>query len=286
MKKNLILMMLLLAGAVSASAQTPEKPTGATMVVTGKMVNKGAIVSKLPIDLRTKPEEISTIDNQEDGYIQTPFLYVDANTLFNNDGEACIGCGLPTPKPCDGAIIYDAAWNYVSGSLPGDGAKVGGADATTNQSWSPEITATGAWNATALDSYFTKANVDLCVYKTNYKSSGVQNGTTTWADAVNNCANGNYADGDATVGWYLPNERELQSIYQAIGGNGSAAVSFGNLSTGSGIIATTAENMALGFYWSSTEYDDNSPLTFFFEKGNRSVTSKTNNDYVRCVRRL
>lgn len=275
-------MMLLLAGAVSASAQTPEKPTGATMVVTGKMVNKGAIVSKLPIDLRTNPEEISTIDNQEDGYIQTPFLYVDANTLFNNDGETCIGCGLPTPKPCDGAIIYDAAWNYVSGSLPGDGAKVGGADATTNQSWSPQITATGDWNATALDSYFTKANVDLCVYKTN----AISGNATTWANAVNNCANGNYADGDDTAGWYLPNERELQSIYQAIGGKGGAAVDFKNLTSSTGEIASTAEPLLRSMYWSSTESSSTSGLAFYMDGGTRHSVGKKLDRDARCVRRL
>ncbi|GHV20773.1 hypothetical protein FACS189428_0210 [Clostridia bacterium] len=184
---------------------------------------------------------------------------------------------------CDGAIIYDAAWNYVSGSLPGDGAKVGGADATTDKAWSPNITTTtGSWSATALDSHFTNANVDLCVYKTNANSGN----TTTWANAVNNCANGNYADGDATVGWYLPNERELQSIYQAIGGNGSSAVNFANLTPSTGTIATTAENMVSNRYWSSTETAAAFGLSFNFNGGGRSNYGKTGNFSVRCVRRL
>ncbi|GHT88203.1 hypothetical protein FACS189474_3010 [Bacteroidia bacterium] len=190
---------------------------------------------------------------------------------------------------CDGAIIYGAAWNYASGSLPGDGAKVGGADDTTNQTWSPNINinSTGEWGATALESYFTKANIDLCVYKKNYKSSGDTNGRTSWVNAVNNCANGTYADGDATVGWYLPNERELQSIYQAIGGNGGSSINFANLNSSTGTISTTAENMVSFTYWSSTEFSDTNGLLFGFSSGNRTTTHKTDSYYyVRCVKRL
>jgi hypothetical protein len=191
---------------------------------------------------------------------------------------------------CDGAIIYasnpyKAAWNYVSGSLPGDGAKAGGASNTGDASWSPNITATGPWNATALDSYFTNANIDLCVYKKNYKSSGDTNGRVGWANAVNNCANGTYADGDPNAGWYLPNMRELQSIYQAIGGAGSSALNFTNLGS-NGTINTTAEDMVANSIWSSTEYDDGRGLTFGFDSGLRDRNMKNSIKFVRCVRRL
>jgi hypothetical protein len=46
MKKNLILMMLLLTGAVSVNGQ--EIPEGHRMIVTGNMVNIGTSVSEIP----------------------------------------------------------------------------------------------------------------------------------------------------------------------------------------------------------------------------------------------
>ncbi|GHS96160.1 hypothetical protein FACS189421_00730 [Bacteroidia bacterium] len=96
------------------NAQAPEKPTGATMVVTGKLVNTGAIVSKLPIDLRTKSGEVSTIDNQKGGDIKTPFLNVDANTLLNNDGNIYVTGGY-FAVPVESFAISPASVNVGVG---------------------------------------------------------------------------------------------------------------------------------------------------------------------------
>jgi hypothetical protein len=183
---------------------------------------------------------------------------------------------------CDGAIIYDAAYDYTS--LPGDGAIGKTVDATTDQTWSPNITATGSFSATALDSYFKKANKDLCVYKTNANGGSY----TTWVNAVNNCGNGSYADGDVNAGWYLPNERELLSIYLALGGSGGSAVNFSNLQAVNGVVATTAENMVSSFYWSSTEYSSTNAIYLDFANGHRGYDSKKYSfGYrVRCVRRI
>jgi hypothetical protein len=191
---------------------------------------------------------------------------------------------------CDGAIIYGAAWNYSNGQ-PGDGAKVGGAaaDNYTDQSWSPNIKTTGVWAAGEgiLDGSFTapSPSIDLCVYKSNGNSG---NGTT-WNNAVNKCASGEYADQDAAAGWYLPNQRELQSIYKAIGGNGSSKIDFSALSTtGLGTVATTAENMVSTHYWRRTEYDASFGLEFYFDMGMREARDKASGtgSSVRCVRRL
>jgi hypothetical protein len=281
--KKMFFLMLLVASAGSMKGQ--EIPNGPKMVVTGNMVNTGALNAAIPVDLRTNAAGVGRIDNKANGDIKTPALNVNTKTLLNNEGNLCVGCepAKPASKPCDGAIIYDAAWDYVSGSLPGDGAKVGGADDTTDQVWSPNIQADGTWNATALDSYFTKANVDLCVYKTNANSGN----PTSWVNAVNNCANGTYADGDATLGWYLPNERELQSIYQAVGGDGWYAGNLEQLSIRStGEIITSAENMVYSFYLSSTEWNRNTGTYFSFSDGRRTNGFKYRPDNARCVRRL
>jgi hypothetical protein len=189
---------------------------------------------------------------------------------------------------CDGAIIYNAAWNYSNGQ-PGDGAKVGGAaaDNRTDQSWSPYIKTIGAWSAgeDLLDDSFTAPapSIDLCVYKSN----GNGGNYSSWNNAVNKCADGTYADRDAGAGWYLPNQRELQSIYKAIGGNGSSKIDFSALATtGLGTVVTTAADMISDVYWSSTEFNDQYALRFRFNNGARTNSDKSGTSYVRCVRRL
>jgi hypothetical protein len=194
---------------------------------------------------------------------------------------------------CDGAIISGGAFNYASGypanngSFAGDGAKAGGASGTTGVNWSPDLNMDqGATSSTALNTWFTAANQDLCVYKRNYKSSGETNGTTTWANAVNNCANGTYADGDATAGWYLPNERELLYLYNALGGTTGSAIDFSNL-TSPNYIATTAENMRSAGYWSSTEHSNPAfANNFYFNNSGRGNNAKSDPNSVRCVRRI
>jgi hypothetical protein len=91
MKKNLILMMLLLAGAASVTGQE------AKMVVTGNLVNKGTIVSEVAIDLRQNADGTGVITNS--GEIKTPALTVDTGTTLNNEesGDICVGCVTVTP---------------------------------------------------------------------------------------------------------------------------------------------------------------------------------------------
>jgi hypothetical protein len=252
------------------------------MVVTGNMVNTGALNAAIPIDLRTNAAGVGQIDNKADGDIKTPALNVSAGTLLNNEADLCVGCEPAKPKPCDGAIIYTAAWDYKD--QPGDGAKDGGAAKDADASWSPNIQITGAWSAgeNIFGDAFKATSIDLCVYKKN----GNNGNPTTWANAVNNCANGSYADGDATAGWYLPNLRELQSIYTSIGGSGGSSINFGNLGS-NGTIATEAENMIPSdYYWSSTESVSQGGLLLRFRDGNRFMSNKANPYLVRCVRRL
>jgi hypothetical protein len=276
--KKMFFLMLLLAGTASMKGQ--EIPDGPKMVVTGNMVNTGVLTAAIPIDLRTNADGVGRIDNKADGDIKTPALNVSAGTLLNNEADLCVGCGPAKPKLCDGAIIYAAAWDYKD--QPGDGAKAGGAANDADASWSPYITTTGNWAAgDILVDEFTATSIDLCVYK----SDGIKDNGTSWANAVNKCADGTYADGDATAGWYLPNEKELRSIYIAIGGSGGAWLDYdaeGSLAN----IVTSADPMFDGYYWSSTESTVKDAMYFGFSTGNTRATGKGLYSRVRCVRRL
>jgi hypothetical protein len=99
MKKNLILMMLLLAGAGSMNGQE------AKMVVTGNLVNKGIIISEVAIDLRQNADGTGVITNT--GEIKTPALTVDTGTTLNNEesGDICVGCAVVTPPVIPGAEV-------------------------------------------------------------------------------------------------------------------------------------------------------------------------------------
>ncbi|GHT50678.1 hypothetical protein FACS189440_18510 [Bacteroidia bacterium] len=110
MKKNLVLMLLFLAGAVSMNGQISDE---SIMVVTGSMVNTGTLISKGPIDLRTNPAKDSQINNTATGDIQTPALTVDEFTLLNNEGDICVGCVTVTP-PVPGQTIEVTAPGYGS----------------------------------------------------------------------------------------------------------------------------------------------------------------------------
>ena len=189
---------------------------------------------------------------------------------------------------CDGVIIKDGARDYKEGSIPGDGAKAGGASNNENAPWpdifiyympllpgSPDF-------VDILSQHFTVAGRDLCVYKTNGNSGG----TTTWADAVNKCADGSYADGDASVGWYLPNAGELMAIYYALGGTkeiGTDFTNFANIQAPS-YVTTTAEPM-ISDSWSSTENATTSAHPVSFVTLSHSQ-EKSNLNHVRCVRRM
>jgi hypothetical protein len=197
---------------------------------------------------------------------------------------------------CDGAVIAGGAYDYKTAftynSVPtniGDGAKYGGASGTNDMAWSPNLNVgSGVYTSdTGLDSYFEPSGADLCVYK----STGANSGTVTWAAAVNGCANGSYADGE--TGWYLPNLRELQAIFIALGNTSSSAnkhggkVNFSQLQSPN-YIATTAANMVADYYWSSTE-DDQSYLAnrLHFNTSYRQDSDKgLVKSYIRCVRRL
>jgi hypothetical protein len=100
MKKNLILMMLLLAGAVSATGQE------AKMVVKGNMVNAGNVTATIPIELRATAGVTNTITNTEDATLLTTVsMEVGSNTKVDNAGFLCVGCAVGTLPPCKVPLI-------------------------------------------------------------------------------------------------------------------------------------------------------------------------------------
>ena len=192
---------------------------------------------------------------------------------------------------CDGAIIKAGARDYKESPTSGDVAKAGGAD---NGSPSPfglkllpgTIQDRGDGNyvnscLAAYNNIFTDTGKDLCVYKVNGNSGG----TTDWANAVNQCADGSYADGDAGAGWYLPNVGELMSIFLALGCSETER----NLTDFAAIqapsyVTTTAESMIPDRYWSSTQNSTIQAYPFVFPYSSSNM--KTGAHYVRCVRRM
>jgi hypothetical protein len=195
---------------------------------------------------------------------------------------------------CDGAVIAGGAFDYASdypannGSTAGDGAKAGGAYNTSAVNWSTQLNAgTGATSSTALDTYFTAANQDLCVYKLNYINHDSQYGAWSWADAVNKCADGTAANGVATDGWYLPNLRELLQIYNALGGTDDTAVDFDNLIEPD-YVENTAEPLLATYYWSSTEWTTGTYAYHFdfSNSGRYNYWKDAPYFYVRCVKRM
>ena len=150
--------------------------------------------------------------------------------------------------PCEGAIIKNGAYNG-----PGPGVY--------NTSLGDSFSA--GWTNAA----FSALNKDLCWNK--------QDAVSTWSAAVSNC----------TGDWRLPNLKELQVLYEALGGTGGSAVNFGNLQSPHSNPGG-ADNMTSDYYWSSTEHGSSFAYVFYFANGLRGDNIKTGNCYVRCVRTL
>jgi hypothetical protein len=181
------------------------------------------------------------------------------------------------PPACPGYVCTNCAYDYSEryGNTSGDRAK--GKKPTQNandESWSPNVSIENQHYVSSdadLFDAFTPANKHLCVYK----MEGSKNGTENWVTAVTACS-GTF---DSYADWYLPNLRELRALYNALGGSGSSVTSpatvFGN------------DGAAMnGNYWSSTEHKASEAHTFNFSNGYRSYSTKSNKNYVRCVRRM
>ncbi|WP_455637720.1 Lcl C-terminal domain-containing protein [Parabacteroides sp.] len=100
------------------------------------------------------------------------------------------------------------------------------------------------------------------------------NGTMSWVDAWNNCKNytGTSDGGSSQAGqWRLPNHKELRMI----------SIVYPQL-LAQGLITAFAAN----FYWSSTEFNNNTAWTVTFLTGYTNYPNKTSANRVRCIRDL
>jgi hypothetical protein len=221
---------------------------------------------------------------------------VKLHVVYNNgteDKRLTLNISLQDCSCCDGAWVENGAWDYANGS---SGAWAVGKTVTYTEQENTDVplqNLNGAYNSTtAFDSYFQSASSGaLCWYK---KDASLAYTTTDWMDAVNNCANGTYADGDANGGWYLPNLKELDYLYRNLpdGSLGGSRVGTAAFFGGS----SDAAPLNVNYYWSSTEaplmnggqdYYYNASHIFYFFSGGRGITNKNGGGgYVRCVRRF
>jgi hypothetical protein len=163
-----------------------------------------------------------------------------------------------TVPPCSGATVFNGAFNGPSAG-------------TYNDSYGNSFIA--GWTA----SVFTPQYKDLCWAKTDISE------TQIWSNAVVAC------EDLATDGasWRLPNLKELQFLYEAIGGSGDETTDLTALNTNGTGTANEASAMQSDVYWSSTEFSSDIAYFFTFNNGMRNGNSKPfNNRYVRCVRSL
>jgi hypothetical protein len=192
----------------------------------------------------------------------------DADYGYNAPSVASTGC--------DGSVLYIGTFDYADGTF-GDAAK-GVTDASNTDDHETLPTLPSIVDVFADNNYYMhNPNYYLCVYK----KDGNGGSQTTWENAVNNCANGTYADGNASAGWYLPNARELAVIHE----NLENGYSFFGLEK-YGMIVSYTLKMASNFYWSSTELSATDAWRFGFHLGTYNNPSKTHNDFVRCVKRI
>ena len=158
-------------------------------------------------------------------------------------------------KSCEGAIIKNGAYS-------------GPASGVYSTAWFGSFQA--GWNNAA----FSALNKDLCWNKQDASASTMQ-----WSAAVSSC----------TGDWRLPNLKEQQVLYEALGGNGSAGTgqNFSNLQSPHSNPGGATNMVSINVYWNSTEYSSTIAYDFNFNTGFRDAHTRTNtNGYVRCVRTL
>jgi hypothetical protein len=158
---------------------------------------------------------------------------------------------------CSGAIVYNGAYKG-----PAAGVTITGLDGSFAANWT--------------HSAFSMMGRDLCWTKTDIP------GTKVWADAKTACA----ALTTDNCSWRLPNLKELQVLYEAMGGTGGSTTAFTGLDTkGTGAANGATVLQAYG-YWSSIENLSDFAYGFHFGNGYRDSYTKTKGAWVRCVRSL
>jgi hypothetical protein len=156
---------------------------------------------------------------------------------------------------------------------------VGGEYAQKTAGYLTTIASGSKW--TAVSAKFTATGKDVCFYKTDAVNTSGTSTTQTWNQAVgsNGCGNGyvgttSYIDPEhRAMGWRLPSVAELgalQSIHAALSTQPTSAPGTANLHT--------------DYYWSRSEYSGTYAWGWNFRNQYALYATKTDNNYVRCVR--
>jgi hypothetical protein len=241
----------------SGTASSPYTLGIATSGVTAARISSNAVTTaKIANGAVTavKLDDMSTTDGQvlmyNDNAWSPTTLSVSA---YSGSGSV----------PCTGAIVFGGAYN-------GPAYNITGVDMYATDLYGP-------FDPNWSNSVFSIQGKDLCWAKTGIS------GTKTWADAKTACA-------DLTTDgrlWRLPNLKELQVLYEAIGGKGISTTELTALDIYGYGESNGASAMLSDFsYWSSTESSSEIAYYFNFNYGIRGYNSKTTSLSVRCVRSL
>jgi hypothetical protein len=158
--------------------------------------------------------------------------------------------------PCSGVIVYGGAYDGTVETIR-----------RMNSDFEPN------WS----DPSFSIQGKDLCWAIADIPEK------KKWADAKTACAALNT---DNRL-WRLPNLKELQVLYEAIGGKGGSATALTALDTYGTGLSKGAAAMHSDRYWARTEYTkDSFAYCFDFNDGGRGGAADTFSFYVRCVRSL
>jgi hypothetical protein len=196
----------------------------------------------------TVPED-AVVNATGNTYTVTSGATAGSFTVRASVGSVFKECTV-TINSCPGAIVFNGAYNG-----PAQGTYTTGL--------------TGSFSAGWTNGVFTAQNKDLC-----WASSDA--GQVNWTAASTICPDD----------WRLPNLKELQVLYEALGGNGGNAAAFTALDsrgTGSNVNATAMQSY---YYWSSNHGSSDGAYSFNNYNGSRSSDTKTSPNYVRCVRSL
>jgi hypothetical protein len=162
---------------------------------------------------------------------------------------------------CSGAIVFNGAYNG-----PSAGTYTTGLNGPFEAGWTT--------------SKFSPQHKDLC-----WAATDISETSKMWAQATTECA-ALTTDGKT---WRLPNLKELQVLYEALGGIGGRANGFTALNTrGTGTAngASAMKNLLNIGYWSSTEHSNDFSYVLYFTNGKRNIDLKAESFYARCVRSL
>jgi hypothetical protein len=241
-----------------------EAYTGATNVAPGATVNPSSLQSSLTYSIvGDNSIGVTTDGTTVNAGATAGTVTIRATVASTTNYTSATKDATFTVKGCPGTIIYDGAY-----AVPAAGTYTTGLNGTYSANW----------NNTSL--FGSTAAGNLCWNATN------NSGTPAWAAAGTACTN-------MGSGWRLPTLRELQVLYQALGGSGASTdgTNLGNLPSekGTQVEATTA--MTVNYYWSSTEYSSDGAYIFGFVTGSGSgyrynSTKTVTGHYSRCVRSL